>query len=313
MDRWFSRAVIVTLALLAVLAGTAPLLAAMPGAGLLPGGPPPSPAGPVRDANTEVELLAEHETVRPGEPIHLGLRMQMDEHWHSYWHNPGASGMATTIRWDLPEGFEAQPIAWPHPDRFELGGLVSYGYEDEILLLVRIDAPADVDAQRVTLEAEADWLTCKEICLPGEATLRLELPVSDAEPSVNRETQELFAAARDRLPRELDDERGQRVSVHRENESLVLRAAGLLDADAELVDAYFYATQGRKLDYNAAQSVTREGDGLTLALTPSPLRTAGDGAIDRLEGVLVIVTESRSRAYNVAADVAAAGRGAELR
>lgn len=271
----------------------------------------PGEAGPVRDANTEVELLAEHESVRPGEAVHLGLRMAMDAGWHSYWHNPGATGMSTRFDWTLPEGFEAGEIQWPHPERFEFEGLISYGYGGEVLLPVRFEVPEVIDAERVTLAVDVEWLSCEAICIPGDASLALELPVSAAEPTVNDDAAELFEQARQRLPAVPAVERGEHVEAQDEGEQLVLRTRELIDAESEVVDAYFYVSDPSTLDYDAEQLVHREGAALALVLTPSALRTSGDGPIERLRGVLVIETEARTRAVAVDTAVVELAAGAE--
>ena len=62
-------------------------------------------------------LMAERPAIAPGETIWVGLRLQMDEGWHSYWRNPGDSGLPTMIDWSLPDGLAAGPIQWPAPER----------------------------------------------------------------------------------------------------------------------------------------------------------------------------------------------------
>ena len=62
-------------------------------------------------------LVAEPRAVRGGEPFTVAVRLRMAEHWHTYWRNPGDSGLATEIAWTLPPGFSAGPIQWPAPQR----------------------------------------------------------------------------------------------------------------------------------------------------------------------------------------------------
>jgi len=70
----------------------------------------PGMARPVQTDHVESELISEVAAIQPGVPFTVGLRMKMDEHWHTYWLNPGDSGLATTIAWTLPEGFRAGDI-----------------------------------------------------------------------------------------------------------------------------------------------------------------------------------------------------------
>ncbi len=72
-------------------------------------------AKPVRVDSVEVELVADRDSIRAGEPFKLGLRIRHDPHWHTYWRNPGDSGLPTVFELKLPEGFRAGPIQWPAP------------------------------------------------------------------------------------------------------------------------------------------------------------------------------------------------------
>ena len=100
-------------------------------------------ADPVRTAHVEAELVAERTALSPGEPLTVALRLVMQRGWHTYWQNPGDSGLPTSIEWKLPAGLTAGPIQWPVPRALPVGPLVNYGYEGEVLLLVDIAAAAD--------------------------------------------------------------------------------------------------------------------------------------------------------------------------
>lgn len=160
----------------------------------------PQPAEPVRSEHVEVQLISEVEAVQAGTPFWVGFRMTADPEWHTYWKNPADSGLETTLHWDLPDGFSAGDIQWPYPESFELDSIVSYGFEREILLMVEMTPPNEIDADQVTLSVRADWLECKVICLPGSATVQLTLPVEAAEPSLNPDHEEIFQRARNEWP-----------------------------------------------------------------------------------------------------------------
>ncbi|WP_354675267.1 protein-disulfide reductase DsbD domain-containing protein [Cupriavidus alkaliphilus] len=69
----------------------------------------------------------------------LGLSIQHQPHWHTYWKNPGDSGLATTLSWQLPDGVRAGDIEWPTPQQLPVGPLMNYGYEGQVLLPVAAD------------------------------------------------------------------------------------------------------------------------------------------------------------------------------
>ena len=70
---------------------------------------------PLKIDHIPVELVTDTIQAEAGRPFSIGLRIKMDEGWHTYWENPGDSGLATNIDWELPEGFTAAPIQWPFP------------------------------------------------------------------------------------------------------------------------------------------------------------------------------------------------------
>ncbi len=141
----------------------------------------PAAANPVRRDHIDVELIPASTRVEPGSVLTVALRLKPDEHWHTYWKNPGDSGLATQIEWQLPEGFEAGPIQWPTPTRIDVGPLANYGYDGEVLLLTDIKVPRSLPAS-VPIRASAFWLVCEEICIPGDADLALTLPAGPAAP-----------------------------------------------------------------------------------------------------------------------------------
>ena len=96
-------------------------------------------AEPVRRDHINVELVAAMDAAVPGEPLTVALRLEPDDHWHTYWRNPGDSGLPTRMSWTLPEGLQAGDILWPFPERQPLGPLTNFGYSGEHFLLTEID------------------------------------------------------------------------------------------------------------------------------------------------------------------------------
>ena len=166
--------------------------------------PATASAKAVRTDYVESELIARTAAIEPGGKLLLGLRLKMDPHWHTYWQNPGDSGMPTTIQWKLPAGFKAGPVQWPLPQRLPIAPLMNYGYENEIVLPVEISVPKDgllsLLGQPARLAARADWLVCKEVCLPDGADLELTLPVVQGNPAPDARWAALFDKALAAVP-----------------------------------------------------------------------------------------------------------------
>lgn len=147
----------------------------------------------------KVELLAEPDAIVPGEPFQVGIRLTMKEHWHTYWRNPGDSGEPTTVAWKLPDGFSASDLEWPAPSLIKVGPVTSFGYEGETILLARITPPRDLKpGDKGTLNADVAFLVCEKICIPGEASVLLTMPVAASGGGVSSST--VFDAARGHLP-----------------------------------------------------------------------------------------------------------------
>lgn len=249
-----------------------------------------SPAGAQAPPGRHVKasLIAETDAVRPGQPLSVGIRLEMEKGWHTYWRNPGDSGLPTRVKWDLPAGFSAGEIQWPHPIRFATGPLVSYGYEHDVLLPVEIRVPAGVAAPEVRVAGRVDWLECLEACLPGRADVSLTLPVRPAASPGPQAT--LFAEARRRLPRK-DPAWRFSASSSASGVSLVVGPP----RGTALREAYFYPVTPRLVDYAQPQKLTREGavHRLALARDPNGART------DRLAGVLVAGSGAAALAVEV--------------
>lgn len=125
-----------------------------------------------------VSLVSESAAVTPGQQVRIGLRQRLAPHWHTYWKNPGDAGSPPNIEFTLPEGVTVSDIAWPGPDRFLIGPVASYGYEDEIVFPMTLAVPQTAQpGTRLRIEAYADWVVCEKECIPEDGKFRLDLPV----------------------------------------------------------------------------------------------------------------------------------------
>ncbi len=168
----------------------------------------------------KAKLLADTERVVPGKPFTVGLLLHMVPAWHTYWKFPGDAGIPTEIKWNLPDGWKVGPIHWPIPLKLnEPGDIQIYGYHDEVLLMQQITPPASSAGKSVTLKADANWLVCEKICIPGNATLQLDLPVGIQPAPAN---QELFARYQRELPQPWPDTKVASYAWQRSGADLVL-------------------------------------------------------------------------------------------
>src|SRR5262249_61227194 len=111
-------------------------------------------------------------------------------------------------KWKLPPGWKIGAIQWPIPLKtVDPGDIETYGYENEVLLMQGITPPSKLDNSSVKLSTEANWLVCEKICIPGGATLQLELPVASTSKPANTD---VFARYRRLVPQNIPGPNGAR-------------------------------------------------------------------------------------------------------
>ncbi len=159
----------------------------------------------VTTERVRAELLAHApEGVAPGKPVWLGLRLAHQPQWHTYWMNPGDSGLPTTLAWTLPPGLSAGEIAWPVPRKIPVGPLVNYGYEGTVLLPVPVTVGPEFKASpfstAVTIKLKASWLVCKTECIPEDGEFELNLPTQGSTALHGAAFQAAFDAAPRAVP-----------------------------------------------------------------------------------------------------------------
>ena len=265
--RRMRSAAILLLVLLAVVGWHTPLRAAAPA-----------------DDLVKADLLAEPAAIAPGQTFWVGVRLRMKEHWHTYWRNPGDSGEATSITWQLPEGFKAGPIQWPMPHRIPVGPLANYGYDGETILLTQITAPATLaSGTQVPLTADVTWLVCEKECIPGDARLSLTLPAaaSGSAPDLKADTRTLFDSARATLPQ--TSPWPARMEVAQDTLTLHADAKGL-KRDA-IRSAQFFPFSETLIRHAEPQDLTVTDAGLSLQLPRSALTI---GTPRDVRGVLIV-------------------------
>jgi thiol:disulfide interchange protein/DsbC/DsbD-like thiol-disulfide interchange protein len=141
-------------------------------------------ASVVQNEQAKAELHVDAAELKAGEPFWAAVELTMPEHWHVYWQNPGDSGMESRLEWTLPQGMTAGPIHWQPPTRIEYSGLFNYGYEGKTAMLVPVTLLENWDGKTFTLAVKADWLICKDICIPESATLDMQVMPGEVSPVI---------------------------------------------------------------------------------------------------------------------------------
>jgi thiol:disulfide interchange protein DsbD len=236
-------------------------------------------AAPVKTAQVEAELIAEKTALVPGQPTTVALRLKIAKGWHTYWRNPGDTGLPTTLAWTLPSGVAASAIEWPAPHALPVGPLVNYGYESEALHLVTLTTvPEFAPGREATLAAKAEWLVCRETCFPQGAELTLTLPVANTagpDPRFGK----AIAATRAALPQPLV---GWQVTAEGAGAKVVVALTPPAGAGDPGTLHFFPYEEGR-IEASVPQVFKRDGDAYLLTL---PVASQLAPGFTRVAGVI---------------------------
>lgn len=230
------------------------------------------------DERVSVGLVTELSALLPGRVNIVAVRLVIDEGWHVYWPGQNDTGYAPSLRWTLPEGFEALEPMWPGPERYaQAGGIVDHVYEGELVLIVPVRVPAAAAAGwAVPVSVEAEWLVCKDVCLMGGGSASGVWAVAgEGEAVVSGADAGVIASTRAALPRAWDSATDRDIDVRVADGVLSVRAAG-----ASRVAFFPWSDSVRAADLLAEGEA--EGEVLRLRLQ------ASGAAGERVRGVIRI-------------------------
>lgn len=191
-------------------------------------------SGPTQRDHLSVQLVSNVDAAAPGSTIEVGLRLVHEAEWHTYWLNPGDSGLPTKLQWTVPADVVVSDIRWPVPHRMDLDPLTNFGYEGETLLPVEVSIPASaVAGTSLDLNVKASWLICREECIPGDAELQLAVPIGSAS-TPDARWQPVFHAAAQSAPQPMPWK--TRVSENADTIEVLIEDQGQLESisDVEL-------------------------------------------------------------------------------
>jgi thiol:disulfide interchange protein DsbD len=238
-------------------------------------------AAPVSTGHVQLELVPAAAQVAPGQSLYVALHEKIVPGWHTYWRNPGDAGEPPQISWTLPAGWSAGDIVWPAPNRLPVGPLMDYGYENEVYLPIQITAPKTAGGGPARLKASVSILVCKDICIPEDATLQLDLPVKPG--AAGGVTNAAVAKALASAPRTAPLQAVMAASPT----GLKLAVTGAPLKGARPSDVYFFPYDSTIIDHAKPEQVERGSAGLTLSMAPGYALKKGEPP-NRLRGVLKI-------------------------
>jgi thiol:disulfide interchange protein DsbD len=211
----------------------------------------------------KLELVSEQSAVVPGRPFTVGLWIQHDRGWHTYWRFPGIVGVPTQVRWNLPKGWKAGPLIYPEPERTLMFQIKAQGYDRDVMLRTEITPPMTLKpGGQITLSGQVSWMCCGSSCHPGAMNLSLNLPVAE-KAALNARWHALIEAERSRAEHRSDawtaeaNEAGREITLTLRpvNASASLRSS---QRDAERIIVF---TEDGWFDSDKPQSITLHSDG----------------------------------------------------
>jgi DsbC/DsbD-like thiol-disulfide interchange protein/cytochrome c biogenesis protein CcdA len=128
----------------------------------------------------QITLTPAVSAAAPGEPFDLVIEQNIADGWHTYWINPGDSGVPLTASWTFPNGGTAGDLRFPTPSRIPFGPLTNFGYNARALHTATLTPPATAKSGDVfTANVQLDWLVCHDICLPEGGAYTVSVPIQE--------------------------------------------------------------------------------------------------------------------------------------
>lgn len=251
----------------------------------------PAPVSAQQEAqHVKATLISQTDYVVPGQVLTLGLRTEIEDGWHTYWVNPGDSGLETRIAFsDVPEGIKIGDLQWPIPHAIPFESLINYGYEEEVLFPIDVQIPENFSQAFLTFQADVSWLVCNEICIPEQTKVKLTLPVQNSnQPSMHFS---LFKDNENNLPRL----NGVKATYTKKDDNLIFKFESRENLTA--ADAYFFPYTWGVLVFSEPQASINKDNDLYLKA-----KLDGSNINKKIEGVLVIEQNGERKGYEISAE-----------
>ena len=219
------------------------------------------PTSIVNASDSRIEMLTESNSMNPGDELLVGFKFTLNPGWHTYWENPGDAGEGASINWNLPKDVNASKILWPGPERIPVDPLMTFGYEDEVVLLTKIYT-SETTTIPVTLNAQVSWYTCKEICIPQEAEVSIPIDLGNKTSSASKD---LLEQALDQVPVQFNGT----YRVQKLDDSYILQ--GELEKMAKYDSMYFFPKDYGLTNYTEDQIYEINKDSFSLQIKASEI------------------------------------------
>lgn len=243
----------------------------------------------IKNTHATASLFSEVTATEPGKTIWLVLSLKMQPGWHSYWKNPGDTGLPPKIKWQVPNGVKIDNMQFLTPTRFDTNGIVSYGYAKQAYYLIPITFAKTINLHNVLIKADVDYLVCEQECIPEFASLTLPLRIANK--TILSQQAEKVRALLQQLPKAYPA--NVSFSVNQKNITLNIPIDQL---QQQIKTAYFFSEQPSVVDINRAQTFQVNAQQLLLTLPRDYLPPN-----DILPGILKLGTSKGQQSFHISA------------
>ena len=199
-------------------------------------------ANPVETGHAKASLITNLQSSSQ-ESFYVGVRLQMQDGWHTYWENPGDSGSPFEATWKTDAGVIIENVSWPTPQTIPYPPLMTFGYEGDVVFPFQVFRSLDTELTEISLDF--DFLICADICIPEQATLTLDL--------TSASSSDLLDQAIDNLPTKLV----KTTSAISGDELKVV-----FQSPKEFSSAYIFPREGNLFVYTPNQVITAIEDNI---------------------------------------------------
>lgn len=199
-------------------------------------------ANPVETGHAKASLITNLQSSSQ-ESFYVGVRLQMQDGWHTYWENPGDSGSPFEATWKTDAGVIIENVSWPTPQTIPYPPLMTFGYEGDVVFPFQVFRSLDSELTEISLDF--DFLICADICIPEQATLTLDL--------TSASSSDLLDQAIDNLPTKLV----KTTSAISGDELKVV-----FQSPKEFSSAYIFPREGNLFVYTPNQAITAIEDNI---------------------------------------------------
>jgi thiol:disulfide interchange protein DsbD len=173
-----------------------------------------------RKNHAQIQVALESQWVSPKQDSRLAIHFELDKGWHTYFKNPGDSGLGAQVFLPEESAFIVSELKYPTPQRISTGTLTNYGYHDELTLLTSVRLKKATNVSTLPLTLNLKWLICKEICIPEKKTITIQVPVKNEISPINPVTRGIFQSADLRFPKNIETKKP--IEAYLSTESIIL-------------------------------------------------------------------------------------------